>query len=67
MILLVAHLDDEVLWFSPEKYEKIIVVFGDFGDERGKEWGDRRRKALAEHPLKDNIEHLRNYENLDGK
>jgi len=56
--LLVAHPDDEILWFAPEKYDKIIIVFGDFGDERGSEWGERRRKAIAEHPLKDKIIHL---------
>ena len=57
-VLLVAHPDDCCLWFAPEKYDKIIIVFGDFGDARGKTSGDKRRAALAEHPLKDKIIHL---------
>lgn len=57
-ILLVAHPDDECLWFAPEKYDKVIIVFGDFGDHRGKTAGDKRRTALKEHPLKDKIVHL---------
>lgn len=55
MYLIVAHPDDEILWFDPEKYEKIIIVFGDFGDGRS---GDGRRNSLKEHPLKDKIIHL---------
>ena len=56
-ILVVAHPqpDDEILWFNPEEFDKIIIVFGDFGDGRS---GDGRRKALEEHPLKDKIVHL---------
>lgn len=58
-VLVVAHPDDEVIWFDdPDKYDRIIIVFGDFGDERGAEWGNRRRKALAKHPLQDRITHL---------
>jgi len=56
--LIVAHPDDEILWFNPEEYDKIVIVFGDFGDHRAKEGGDRRRNALAKHPLKDKIVHL---------
>jgi len=57
-ILLVAHPDDECLWFAPEKYDYIIIVFGDFGDHRGKTAGDKRRAALKEHPLRHKITHL---------
>ena len=57
-LLVVAHPDDEILWFNPEEFDKIIIVFGDFGDQRGKDGGDRRRKAISEHPLKDKIVHL---------
>lgn len=54
-ILIVAHPDDEILWFNPAQYDKIIIVFGDFGDGRS---GDGRRAALAEHPSKEKITHL---------
>ena len=54
-VLICAHPDDEVLWFAPEKFDRIIIVFGDFGDGRS---GDGRRKALREHPLASRITHL---------
>ena len=54
-VLIVAHPDDEAIWFAPETFDKIIIVFGDFGDGRS---GDGRRKAVAEHPLADRITHL---------
>jgi LmbE family N-acetylglucosaminyl deacetylase len=54
--LIVAHPDDECLWFAPEKYDKIVIVFTDRSDRPG--FGDNRRKAIAEHPLKDKIECL---------
>ena len=53
-ILIVAHPDDEALWFAPEKYDKIIIVFTgrvDDPDMKG-----RREKVMALHPLKDKIE-----------
>jgi LmbE family N-acetylglucosaminyl deacetylase len=57
-LLVVAHPDDEILWFNPEEYDKIVIVFGDFGDSRGSDGGNQRRKALEQHPLKDKIVHL---------
>ncbi len=57
-LLVVAHPDDEILWFNPEDFDKIVIVFGDFGDVRGSDGGDKRRKALEQHPLKDKIVHL---------
>ena len=33
-------------------------MFGNFGDERGSDGGDKRRKAIAEHPLADKIVHF---------
>jgi len=54
-ILIVAHPDDEVIWFAPETFDKIVIVFEAFGDGRS---SDGRRKALAEHPLKDKITRL---------
>lgn len=47
--LIVAHPDDEILWFNPAKYDKIIFVFSDRRDKP--EMGDKRRKCVAEHPL----------------
>ena len=57
-LLCVAHPDDEILWFNPIDYDKIIIVFGNFGDERGSKGGDKRRKAISEHPLADKIVHF---------
>ena len=54
--LIVAHPDDEILWFKPENYDRIIIVFSGRADRPG--FGDNRTKALAEHPLKDKIECL---------
>lgn len=33
-------------------------MFGDFGDYRGSVWGDKRRQAVRNHPLKSKIKHL---------
>ena len=57
-LLVCAHPDDEVLWFNPSDFQWIIIVFGNFGDERGSDGGDRRRKAISEHPLVDKIVHF---------
>lgn len=57
-VLVVAHPDDEVIFFNPNDYDKIIIVFGDFGDQRGSAYGDKRRAALKELPYADKIEHL---------
>lgn len=54
-VLVVAHPDDEILWFDPSQYDRIIIVFGDFGDGRS---GDGRRRAIKQHPLADKITHL---------
>ena len=53
-ILVVAHPDDEVLFFNPEEYDKIVIVFTDRRDVA--DFGNRRLKALEEHPLRDKIE-----------
>lgn len=57
-ILVTAHPDDEVIFFNPNNYDKIYVVFGDFGDHRGKAYGDKRRAALKELPYADKIIHI---------
>ena len=43
--LIVAHPDDEILWFNPEEFDKIIIVFSNGYKEQ------ERKNALAEHPL----------------
>jgi LmbE family N-acetylglucosaminyl deacetylase len=48
--LIVAHPDDECLWFNLEEFNKIIIVF-----RRGYREEERQR-ALDNHPLKDKIE-----------
>lgn len=52
-ILLLSHPDDEVLFFNPVEYDKIIFVFTERSDKPG--FGDKRMKALMEHPLEDRI------------
>jgi LmbE family N-acetylglucosaminyl deacetylase len=53
--LVVAHPDDEILWFNPAEFDLIVIVFGDFGDGRS---GTGRRAAIENHPLKERILHL---------
>lgn len=50
-VLVVAHPDDEVLWFSSllGEVDKVFIVFKDSPDER--ELGRRRTRALAELPF----------------
>ena len=55
-ILLAAHPDDECLIAAPEKFDKIVIVFGDRIDRM--DFAERRKKAIAKHPLKDKIIHL---------
>lgn len=53
---IVAHFDDECIWFNPEDYDKIVVCFTDRSDIHG--FGHKRRLALAEHPLVSKMETL---------
>lgn len=50
-ILVVAHPDDEVLWFSSimEDVNEIIICFLEYRSEP--EWGEGRRKSLQEYPV----------------
>lgn len=48
-VLIVAHPDDEILWFNPEEYDKIIIVFS--GREDRPWFKELREQAIAEHPL----------------
>jgi LmbE family N-acetylglucosaminyl deacetylase len=50
---IVAHPDDECIWFNPEEYDKIVIVFTDRSDVEG--FGAKRKQALEEHPLKEKI------------
>lgn len=55
--IVVAHPDDEILWFSSiaSRVSKIIICFGDYLPIA--EMGTRRRAAVAALPLT-NVEHL---------
>jgi len=48
--LIVAHPDDECIWFNPEDYDKIVIVFTDRLDVP--QFGDSRRQAMKELPYK---------------
>ncbi|MBM4221588.1 MAG: hypothetical protein FJ170_06560 [Gammaproteobacteria bacterium] len=54
-LLVVAHPDDEVIWFNPEVFDRIIV-FSAVHDRPGQE--PARSMAIREHPLADRIECL---------
>jgi len=58
--LIVAHPDDEVVFFNPENYDKIIIVFMDRLDSKEITEGRHRVKKL--HPLKDKITWLEYHE-----
>ena len=51
-IIIVAHPDDEVLWFSSilDRVNEIVVCF--VGSESNPWWSVGRRKSLAEYPVK---------------
>lgn len=49
-ILVVAHPDDEVIWFDLLDFDKIIIVFCDTLKYPG--LGERRKVALQNHPFK---------------
>lgn len=56
-ILVVAHPDDEIIWFNPKGFDKIIICFLDRLDNFAMFL--MRKKVLAKHPLKDKIKCLR--------
>lgn len=51
--LVVAHPDDEILWFNPSVFDLIIIVFCDRYDK--KFMGSSRRKAISELPYSSKI------------
>jgi LmbE family N-acetylglucosaminyl deacetylase len=56
--LIVAHPDDEVLWFSSilDAVDKIVICFTDAEHWPG--LGEARKRSLAEHPYRDRIVEL---------
>jgi len=51
--LIVAHPDDEIIWFSPQSFDLIIIAFLARHDRPYARYC--RELAIAEHPLKDRI------------
>ena len=54
-VLVVAHPDDEALWFSAilRRMHRLVLCFGAQADHP--ELADARRKSIAAHPLSDRI------------
>ena len=48
-VLVVAHPDDEALWFNPGAYDRIVICF--LGRRDNPAAAGSRRNALMEHPL----------------
>jgi glycosyltransferase involved in cell wall biosynthesis/LmbE family N-acetylglucosaminyl deacetylase len=57
-IIVAAHPDDEVLWFSSilEKVDDVVVCY--FDSESNPWWGRGRQKSLAEYPIETTISAL---------
>ncbi len=55
-VIIIAHPDDEVLWFSSilEKVDDVVVVFNDYAPIA--EFGVNRKNALKNHPCKSLIQ-----------
>ncbi len=52
-VLIVAHPDDEILWFAPQSFDLIVIAFLARHD---KPYAKHcREMALAEHPFKEKI------------
>jgi len=82
-LLVVAHPDDEILWFNPQDFNKIIIAFLKRKDNL--QVSEGRKRVLERHPLKEKIEclnltesgykrdirnieaHVENYEKLIAK
>lgn len=52
-LLIVAHPDDEILWFSPQSFDLIVISFLARHDRPYAR--SCRELAIADHPLKDRI------------
>ena len=55
-ILVVVHPDDEIIWFNPQMFDKIIICFLDRLDKFTMTVA--RKRVLFRHPLKDKIKCL---------
>jgi LmbE family N-acetylglucosaminyl deacetylase len=53
-ILVCAHPDDEALWFNPNDYWRIVIVFGR-REDKSDVWNEKRREAVKNHPFGDRI------------
>lgn len=51
--LIVAHPDDEIIWFSPQNFDLIVIAFTGRHDRPLAQ--QCRELAIAEHPLKNRI------------
>lgn len=51
--LIVAHPDDEILWFNPEDYDRIVIVFLERDDNA--KITEKRKEVINTHPLKEKI------------
>lgn len=52
-VLIVAHPDDEIIWFSPKDFDLIVIAFLARHDKPYAEYC--RKLAIEAHPLKDRI------------
>ena len=52
-ILIVAHPDDEAIWFHPQEFDEIHMAFLGRHDRKG--YAQKRLQALDDHPLKTKI------------
>lgn len=52
-ILIVAHPDDEILWFEPTYFDRIYIVFLNRHDKP--DINVKRLNCIANHPLKEKI------------
>lgn len=52
-VLIVAHPDDEVIWFNPLGFDKIVFVFMNRKDKP--EMLDKRAAVILSHPLRNKI------------
>ncbi len=53
-ILIVAHPDDEMLWFNPEYFDRIFIVFSGRNDKP--DFEEKRTKLMAALPYSSKIE-----------
>ena len=62
--LVVAHPDDEILWFNPLEFDRIVICFSDVPGKP--HMIKRRERALEEHPLRYKIHCMNLMESEDS-